>query len=1082
MKTISPIFTIAICLLLCVSCKQKKNDDNELIYSPSEFNTPISCIAPAQKSDSILFIGLESGGIVQVNTRTDERKVISTKLGRRIYDIIQEDDSTLFLAVRNNGLVKCLYKNNSIMDTTVYKISVKGYYNGNPTKNYAPYDIEMDNEDGTLFLGTSSGVYRLRQDERKNDTLTTIYRPTNHKSFHFGVNQIKVCGDFLFCATDLELVILDKKKERQSPLYTLKKQISHLYLDNKDSILYATSDAIRYEIDIKRMNSDKKNKFVEIIDSIAGKNLFSYVADTSIDRGKWEFCATQINYSNKNGRIPSFKLKERMNPNYRNYLYLGKNFLFFSQGKRLYSLALHQNLKGKSNIIAAHTIGNNAYIISNDNYLYKYTNEKEVEPLGFIGSFDDGENIIQMCSSSNYLWFITDRKHLYKIDLNPSFFNKLPFRRTYKATIDTLIQATLDTLKRDDFKSIFYDKNSTDLYVGSRYRLYIMHDPENANGEKLVKSLDITPKNDLYVTDIGRYTTQGGKKDTIFISSLNHGLIKVTRDSLKEIHSDSFPLKPYKLVALPQGLVVVLDSLSTTNFDFVSSIFYVSDGTQFIIGYNGIGKILRGCIGEMFCLDISFNKAAIAKSIDQDDRILLGSQTGLYEYIGDENFKLIQIPEKPLFSSIEWIIIIVALLLLIWIMGFVYYDNITLKNFNAKLRKYEGSDGKIEKYVPKEHHEKLNKDGIETIRKEFDKLYKQKKLQKLFNWCYNINNINILRRKLNELVFEIDAKQIKREDVIEWNKKFIGNWKKIFEDCEKSFQNEKALEKLEDVKLDKEVSTIISSQIELEKLMDIFIGQIRELGTENKKLTEQQIDFSEKIKDLRSDYQKLILQQGKDSKKIQTFIMSMIEELKNYEDILPDSEKEELKTIQETNDIASVPEALEELKKLLKHLHNEFSQYIHIEDIPSDMREKLHNIFDKNEHDNHIKTLEKKGNIPEDTKAKAKAEAKAKFSYIKSKSESFFTDYRIYFGMCKDWSSTEKAIACCYLHHERISPFHVASELYDEITSHTASDTRRNIHSKLDEISSRNFILEILWNRTLSTQAANKKKNGNKSD
>jgi hypothetical protein len=59
MKTFCPVFIIAAYLFCCVSCKQNEGD---LIYSVSDFNTPISCVAPSQWQDSsIIWLGFENG-------------------------------------------------------------------------------------------------------------------------------------------------------------------------------------------------------------------------------------------------------------------------------------------------------------------------------------------------------------------------------------------------------------------------------------------------------------------------------------------------------------------------------------------------------------------------------------------------------------------------------------------------------------------------------------------------------------------------------------------------------------------------------------------------------------------------------------------------------------------------------------------------------------------------------------------------------------------------------------------------------------------------------------------------------------
>ena len=633
-----PIFVITCCLLTCVSCTRGKQATNDFIFSVSDFKVPISCISsPSEKNDSILFIGFENGAIIRADIRTDERKVLSTDFNftGRIYDIVQEEKDTFWLGVRNHGLLKFLCRKDSLLFVERYKIK---YLN----EHYSPYDIERD-EEGTLVMGTSSGTFRLRKDERNNSLLTALYFPhesDRSKSVDFRVNQVKVYGNYVFCSTDSGLVILNKNAGLQNKKpFIGGKPFSHLYLDTTvgDTVLYATSDTMRYEINLTKST----------IDSVRGENLFAYVTYAKPDTGHWEFTAREIRYSkNKDESLPLFTLPERMDKNYKNYLWLGKDFLFFSQGKKLYSLALHQNTKGKSNsVIAAHTITAEekiriCYFITNDHYLYSMKKgsitginqvSPDVSPLGSIENFSEGEIIIQMCCSENYLWFITDHNGLYKINLHPPFFKK-HFTRTYEAVKDSLT---------DDFTCLFYDnrKNKNDLYVGSRKKLYKIQDPENS---KEYRSYEIdSPENVLYVTDIVKYD------DTVFCASLNYGLYEV-KDTLL-IKSDN-----KSLVALLCGSIFTNSKDNDKMSKSISFSFFKDDKNIFAFGYKGFGKLKKNSTIEgLRYLDMSFSKAAIANGYTPDNSILLGSQTGLYEYTYDDDhdnnnkLTLIEIPPPP---------------------------------------------------------------------------------------------------------------------------------------------------------------------------------------------------------------------------------------------------------------------------------------------------------------------------------------------------------------------------------------------------------------------------------------------------
>jgi hypothetical protein len=232
---------------------------------------------------------------------------------------------------------------------------------------------------------------------------------------------------------------------------------------------------------------------------------------------------------------------------------------------------------------------------------------------------------------------------------------------------------------------------------------------------------------------------------------------------------------------------------------------------------------------------------------------------------------------------------------------------------------------------------------------------------------------------------------------------------------------------------------------EIEKLIqDIeeYKAEKKRLASENKNFTERQSESSKKIK-------------------------SIIEELKKYKDFLPDSEKEKLETVQEVNHIDSISKSLDELNDLLKNFHANFFQYIHVDDIPLEIRNELKTIFDENEQNLHIKNLTL-------NTTKAVDEEKAKFNYIKEKSELFFQNNRIYLGKYENWSSTQKAVACLYLLRTKTLPQDVVEDLCEKINNRTASDIRREIYSEISKIPNRNILLEKLYHKTKPTKVKNR--------
>ena len=875
---VCPIF-IAACLFFCVSCTTKNGD---LIYSVSDFNVPISCISPSN-NDSTLWVGFENGKIILVNYLTDQRTFLKTNFfNSRIYDIVQKGDM-LWLGVRNHGLVRYHISNDSIEKQ--YNIAVPDYYSG--TTNYAPYDIEID-ENRNLFIGTSSGVYCL--DELK-DTLTCMHRPYK-KPYHFGVNQVKAFGDFVLCATDSGLVMLNKyEKGNQQGKHIANNKFSHLFL-TKDSLYASSPDSLWKH---KLVNDTWSKPSV-----IPKNNLFAYLADSI---GIWEFYGSQITYSNNEGYI-EFPLQEKMNNSYRNYLTIDteNHLLFFAQGTMLYSFSRSQNPKGKLNhIIAVHTVTNLAhsisYFISNNDHLYSVKpDDKKIGAASWLGSIrklGDGENIIQMCHSKDEdcLWFIT-RDHLYKIDLKPTFRKKL--LNEYKATIYSLDDR--------DFKSIYYDDMNNSLYVGSRFKL---------NKILLSKDttviLDIIPEDDLYVTDIINYNNK------IFLSSLNHGLIveekkeeSAVETELRIIGSDTI-IKEKKLIACPQGFLLIDTVKTMPDIKSASKLLYLNlRKHQVIIGYKGIGDIE----GKWSHFDMHFNKAAIADGIRNNiNTILLGTQTGLYEYDFDSGkiINSIEIPKEPYVSLVA--VISIALLVLFIIIT-AYYIVIRKIRKNLEKRKNILSEAivknkkHISDYTIEEEQDSLlegaNKINLNEIKTDSITVFKLLK-------C--VRDVNALENKLNDLEKNFQDKQINRHLIINENEKLLTELMKILEQFEQK--------NIEQNKADR-----IKTSYELLKK---FITQIQ---IESRRLKEELINkenaLSEKVKN---------------ETKLTDLTKSIREILEKNAD---EHVREELNKISAENCYSF--DALKEHTKLLDYLVKNLAQYRPADELTDEMKKRLETI------------------------------------------------------------------------------------------------------------------------------------------
>ena len=210
-----------------------------------------------------------------------------------------------------------------------------------------------------------------------------------------------------------------------------------------------------------------------------------------------------------------------------------------------------------------------------------------------------------------------------------------------------------------------------------------------------------------------------------------------------------------------------------------------------------------------------------------------------------------------------------------------------------------------------------------------------------------------------------------------------------------------------------------------------------------------------KISDAVIKNQTLTIQQEASAKDIRQFIISMAEEIKKYTSLLPDSEKEALEKIQETG-TDSVPESLAQLETLLNKLHDKFSEYIYMNELPQEMVDHLKKIFDKDEHENYVKKLKEKGKVF----VKMFAEDQAKMSYIEDQSKLFFDRYSDYLGMCT-LTSKEMVVACCILHCNTHLPRKLEEKLY-KIDRDQISTLKIKIHSRVENIEPKNFLLKKL--------------------
>ncbi len=643
-------FFFLIFLEACV-CHERQalEDDGEIVKSVTTFSAPVSCVSYVR--DQIYYIGLENGTIVRMNKEDDSQTVILAGKSR-VYDIVAVGD-TIFAGLRDEGCKMIV--SGKVCQT--YSIVIPGYHNGQPVTNYAPYDVEV--YQGDLFVATSSGVYGKRKGDAPNTPLTLLLRPETHTELYWGVHNIRVHNDSLYCATNVGLLVLpvdgifDETAKRQ-PVTKIGGKVFQLL--PMDDVLYACTDSASYRSDVKT------GRFTS---AFKADNLFAYCSDSC--RGAWALSSASLIYMKENKTL-TYSLPFTLSRSYKNYWTVGRDFLLLACHKQLFSFSKHQNSRGASNhVIAAHTQNDLCYLITKDHRLYTLpVKSKDPAYIATIHRLDAGCEVRGLCASKQYLWMITNEK-LYRIQ---------------KETGDAVI---VD--RSADYKSIYYAQDVQKLYIGMRNDLCcISHPDQDTLGEEDIESIRPSKVDNFYATSILEYKYKDTEKARLYCSTLNSGLYCIA-DSSKAIlveGSDSIG-NINKLIELNTEDFLLHTSKGIYLYNANAGFRFKTDSRQmadvfrkekglFVIGYSGIGTYRSDMKADtpMAFYDLSFNKVAIAEG--GKDKLILGTPSGLYIYSSQEGLSDI-ILEYPVghtwfgafYMSVALFVVLVLLVWRVWI-------------------------------------------------------------------------------------------------------------------------------------------------------------------------------------------------------------------------------------------------------------------------------------------------------------------------------------------------------------------------------------------------------------------------------
>lgn len=612
------IITYIIISLLLSACDSPEAHRQELAYTATSFSAPISCITPSNIPGR-QYIGLENGDIVIRDA--DNRQTRIDAGDNRVYDIFEYNapkDTLLLVGIRDEGL-KVYRKRNDTFG--IIKNAYPFPDTGEPIERgtgYGVYSICLDSAERKFILGTSNGCCYL---EAKNPTGELRPYAQQVYSNHHGFNKVWHTGGKNYLATDSVLLLAQRDRITDSLFH--RQSVRNLFVKN-DTLYACIKTQGVYGIDLR--NPEK-----QIFLSVRG-DFYAYARD--LLNGEWYVSKNEIHYHS--GRIRATQtFPQGMSIKGRQLLSIDESFVSVACHDLLVNFSIHQNIQENTHNVVTlcrddSEPGENFYFITKDYRLHRYSNG-ETSTSGKIKGLRIGDNIIKSCMTApDKLWLMTD-KSLFLIHTDSP-----------KAVcIDS-------TDNRNDFRSMFYDKEEKRLYVGSRTHLSYV-DPERAY-QPIVKKGINRADNDLYVTDICRIGSY------IYIATLNKGLFRFPADRPETPAntlingSDKYGNIKHLIVDGPNLYVhtsrnlyayIDIDSMRVNDkirLDHKSIKSVVSDRERsYIIGYQGFtdshlsDQLHKSTCDRLMFRDIVFNDAALLVT---GNTLIAGSRFGLFRYNG----------------------------------------------------------------------------------------------------------------------------------------------------------------------------------------------------------------------------------------------------------------------------------------------------------------------------------------------------------------------------------------------------------------------------------------------------------------
>lgn len=726
-----PTLLLIVSFLSLFACS--RSEEKSLAYTSASFTSDVTAVCRSKEPNkTLLFIGLENGELVIRDIQQDTQQVIKVGHGR-LYDVYELNPSTLLVGVRNEGLK--VIKNGQLTEHT---FTLKG--NEEKSTNYSLYSIAGDEKQ--LYFGTSNGAYSLSVDSL--DTKELIPYGNISSPNHYAVNKVICSKGSVFLATDSALIVNNSEKISNKTIRTI--------IENNNDIYACVKGHEVVEI----TNKQNYNGLVA-----SEEELYGYFKDEW--GGKWYIKNNAVRYTppqkdhvKKANSDVLFELPQELNIDGKQIVCPHDGFLSITCGNQLISFSIHQNIVGDNEnvMVVSHNAKENiTYYITRDHVLHKYEDADSYisYAIGKIKGLDISSKIIGSFSVNNKIWLVTHKK-VSIIDIR------------HKRVIDELL---LDS-NNNDFRIIYHDYDRNILYLGTRLNLcYISTDKIRPaiNKKDILKS----PDTDLYVTSI--YSDN----KAIYVGTLNKGLFKIEADTtlwtkpetliqgceeygnIRSLYMQNESLRVHTSKGIykyhsPDSMEITFEE------DKIRNIKRVSSHNSYIafIGYYGFKFGDKFNDVELSYRDMSFNQAGIAIS---NNSLIIGNKFGLF--VQDiKGFHKIEMYEK---NNSIWIAIGVSIILLIIIIGFIYYKRYV---YRKQIQRYKK---RVKEYRSMVQGQVLKIDDRNKLSEDLDEIEKDISLIE-DKYIVQAKPINELHNRLNSIKSNIRQKSLTISEIGSINK------------------------------------------------------------------------------------------------------------------------------------------------------------------------------------------------------------------------------------------------------------------------------------------------------------------------